>query len=75
MSVLPAVRKRKARRILEPRRGTVDDLRNQRERLQRARPELFQQQKGGKVADSRARGASASTAPSRRWFTSAWRTS
>jgi hypothetical protein len=51
MSVLPAVRKRKARRILEPRRDTVDDLRHQRERLQRARPELFQKQKGGKVAN------------------------
>ena len=51
MSVLPAVRKRKARRILESRRGTVDDLRHQRKRLQRARPELFEQQKGRKVAD------------------------
>jgi hypothetical protein len=29
----------------------VDHLSHQRERLQRARPELFQQQKGGKVAD------------------------
>ena len=29
MSVFPAVRKRKARRILEPRRSTVDDLRDQ----------------------------------------------
>src|SRR4051794_37718610 len=51
MSVLPAVRKRKARRILESRWGTMDDLRHQRERLQRPRPELFQKQKGGKVAD------------------------
>src|SRR5438045_87335 len=51
MSVFPAVRKREARRILEPRRGTMDDLCHQRERLQRARSELFQKQKGGKVAD------------------------
>ena len=35
----------------EPGRSTVDDLCHQRERLQRARPELFQKQKGGKVFD------------------------
>src|SRR6187200_34229 len=51
MTVLPAVRKREARRILEPRRGTVDDLRHQRKRLQRTRSELFQEQKRSKVAD------------------------
>ena len=51
MSVLPTMRKREARRVLEPRRSTVDDLRHQRERLQRPGPELFQKQKGRKVVE------------------------
>ena len=43
MSVLAAVRECEPRRIGESCRGTVNDLRHQRERLQRARPELFQE--------------------------------
>ncbi len=74
MSILPVVRECEACGIGEPGRSTVDDLCHQRERLQRARPELFQKQKGSKVADI-ALLSEGETAPSRRWFTSAWRTS
>jgi hypothetical protein len=51
MSILPAVRKCEACGIGEPGRSTVDDLCHQLDRLHRARRELFQKQKGGKVAD------------------------
>ena len=50
MAVLAAVREREARRIVEARRRAVHDLGDQRQRLQRARAELFEQQERGEVA-------------------------
>src|SRR5688572_2553252 len=51
MSILAAVGKREARRIGEPCRCAMDDLRNERERLEGARSELFQEEKRREVAD------------------------
>ena len=50
MSVLAAVREREARRIVEPRRRAVHDLGDERQRLQRARAELLEQQERREVA-------------------------
>ena len=49
MTILSAIREGKSCRIVKAAGCTVDHLRNQGERLQRARPKLFQQQKLGKV--------------------------
>ena len=50
VSVLSAMRERKPGRILEPRRRTVHHFRDERQRLQRPRTELLQQQERGEVA-------------------------
>ena len=47
---MPAVGEREASGIVEPRRRTVHHFGDQRQRLQRARPELFEQQEGREVA-------------------------
>ena len=44
MAVLAAVRERKSRQIVEARRRAVHDFGDQRQRLQRPRPELLEQQ-------------------------------
>ena len=50
MPVLAAVREGEAGRVVEAGRRAVHDLGNQRQRLQRPRPELFDQQQRGEVA-------------------------
>src|SRR5205823_13420651 len=49
MTILSAMREGKPRRIVEAAACPVDYFSNQGERLQRARPKLFQQQQLGKV--------------------------
>ena len=49
MPVLAAKRERKARRIRKSGRRSVNDFRNKRKRLQRPRPELFEQQEFRKI--------------------------
>ena len=51
MAVFAAVREREARRIGEAAGRSVHDFGNQRERLQRARAEIFEQQQRGKIAE------------------------
>ena len=50
MAVLAAVREREARRIGEARRRAVHDFGDERQRLQRARAELLDQQQRREVA-------------------------
>ena len=50
MSVLAAMRERKARRIVEPRRRAVHDLGDECQRLQRGRAELLEQQERREIA-------------------------
>ena len=49
MPVFAAMGERKPRRIVKPAGRAMDNFGHQRERLQRARPELLQQQQFGKV--------------------------
>ena len=73
MAVFAAVRKGKACRIVESDRRAVHDFGDERQRLQRARSELFEQEERREVSEVRSC-ASARTAPSRFSFTSFART-